>query len=994
MKNLNGTGSNQFYFFLALNQGGSAYIDSLSFFDSYTGYQVGIYIEESINHLVIKNSYFNNLKLASGNSLINTGTFNDLQIINTTFSNIQNQNLDDDDNYMIVIDTINLGSAENSIIKNISVQSSSIAFINFNSIVGTTSTPMSFTLQDIYYSNWYFAIHRNLIQFGNLESTENIQFLINNIQFNNIIFNKQGNMLVLMQQLKQKMLLQNSNFTNIQSGYIHIEASNKQNINILTEIQIVNSSFSLIDAEYGSLLTLNEGGRLEIIDWYFEQISCWEEGAILHAGYRKTETYISNSVFINNTSVQGGIFIVESESMINCNNWSISYNFAVISGVIQVINNGYFQLFNSELHHNYAISSSISQILDVATTPIIDNSKFHDNLVLSSDTVQIEINTACFYLWFLQKSYKDYLKSHTNVYTIESTYLLFELIQANLVIRNSTQIYNDRSVVSAFISTFTLIDSMLYNLSILSYAFKFTSSNATISNSKFSGISTIDNTSLFQTSFQSSVEFNNLEFNDSKLSFLSLLSSTLNFQLISIKNISSDTSLISISSGDLLITDSIIESSHSSIEWLWDISASTGSLISNFTIKNTINSPLCIAYSSIIMINGLSGVWCSNHFHFDSTVIKEMINSTFISVGETSLKNGGAIYLSNSNITISNSKFTGNIATDGGAIYYSWSDPIYWVVYINNCVFLNNKATQAGGAIKYNFYRPILSNNTFENNTAQYGPIIGSYPIKIKMKESTSDQITFDNVVSGISENITILCALYDHDDQITSLDNISQLELRSIVSNTKVTGYILVKVTEGVGKFEDIIFYGTPGSYNVKFSLNSKSLNMNILRKQYGSNYSLKDVIVNFRYWKPGEIITGNYWTQCSEGSYSFIWNSTVWEPWLSNAFWLGMEKVSLDSGYWRNTGNSTMIIECPNRLAWSGGYNKNNTHPVNCAPGYDGLLWSDCKLFEGEKYERLSDFQWSVCPNPVTNGIRVVGLLILILIFIGILVTVNIRK
>ena len=192
---------------------------------------------------------------------------------------------------MIVVDTINLGSSENSLINNIYVKNSSIALINFNSIIGTTTVPIAFVMQDIFYSNWYFAITRNLIQFGNLESTQDIQFSINNIQFNNLTFNKQGNMLIWMQQLPQKLILENSLFTDIVMGYIHIEASNKQNTDIYTEVLILNSTFNLIDAQFGSLITVNEGGRLEIDNWKFEQISWWEEGAVLHAGYRKTETY-------------------------------------------------------------------------------------------------------------------------------------------------------------------------------------------------------------------------------------------------------------------------------------------------------------------------------------------------------------------------------------------------------------------------------------------------------------------------------------------------------------------------------------------------------------------------------------------------------------------------------------------------------------------------------------------------------------------------------
>ena len=102
MKNLNGTGSSaQYYLYLAVNSGGSANIDSILLADSYIGFQTGIYIEGSINHLIIQNSIFKNLKLRSGNALINTGTFKDFQISNTTFINIDNQYADDEDNFML-----------------------------------------------------------------------------------------------------------------------------------------------------------------------------------------------------------------------------------------------------------------------------------------------------------------------------------------------------------------------------------------------------------------------------------------------------------------------------------------------------------------------------------------------------------------------------------------------------------------------------------------------------------------------------------------------------------------------------------------------------------------------------------------------------------------------------------------------------------------------------------------------------------------------------
>ena len=184
----------------------------------------------------------------------------------------------------------------------------------------------------------------------------------------------------------------------------------------------------------------------------------------------------------------------------------------------------------------------------------------------------------------------------------------------------------------------------------------------------------------------------------------------------------------------------------------------------------------------------------------------------FRSIGGSQLKAGGAAYFSDSNITITNSQFNLNSAIEGGAIYSYWSGVHIWIVSITNSSFIGNAATLQGGAIKYNYYRPNISNAYFENNTALYGTNIASYPIQIGIKGNESQKIIFNNIASGSSDNITIECALYDHDGQINTLDNSSSLELKSIIPNTKIAGDIVVKVTKGIGVFSNVIFYAIPG--------------------------------------------------------------------------------------------------------------------------------------------------------------------------------------
>ena len=196
---------------------------------------------------------------------------------------------------------------------------------------------------------------------------------------------------MLEHQLSNQLVIENSSFSNITSGIIYIESANKQMLSIPTGVKFVNSTFTLINSQYGSLISINEGGQLVITGCTFSQITCLEEGSVIYAGFQRTTTSIYSSTFVNNTSVQGGVFIVDSESVIKIYNSSLSYNFGVVSGVIQASNNGYFEIYGSHIHHNYAVSSSVSQIFDVVTTPIIDSSQFNDNIVIDSASLTSEL---------------------------------------------------------------------------------------------------------------------------------------------------------------------------------------------------------------------------------------------------------------------------------------------------------------------------------------------------------------------------------------------------------------------------------------------------------------------------------------------------------------------------------------------------------------------------------------------------------------------------
>ena len=154
-------------------------------------------------------------------------------------------------------------------------------------------------------------------------------------------------------------------------------------------------------------------------------------------------------------------------------------------------------------------------------------------------------------------------------------------------------------------------------------------------------------------------------------------------------------------------------------------------------------------------------------------------NSQFLNLGSPTLLSGSAIYSENSNLDVKESLFKNNQAKDGGALDLQWSSSVVCTFNIEDNTFTNNSATNSGGAIRYNLFRPSFSNNIFTNNSAAYGPNIGSYAIKIRQKDNDGNTIKLENVGSGLEYEGVISLEIVDHDGQIINLDSISQIEIK-----------------------------------------------------------------------------------------------------------------------------------------------------------------------------------------------------------------------
>ena len=245
--------------------------------------------------------------------------------------------------------------------------------------------------------------------------------------------------------------------------------------------------------------------------------------------------------------------------------------------------------------------------------------------------------------------------------------------------------------------------------------------------------------------------------------------------------------------------------------------------------------------------------------------ISSFIDSTIQNCGQISLQKGGAVHLISSNITIDRTMFFNNSAVDGAAIYVDWTLTDFCFTQLKNVSFSNNVAVQSGGAIYYNYKRPEIQSCLFSNNSSAYGPNIASYAVKVYKVGYPTNNISLSDVGSGIKLNNPFLLVLADYDNQQMVLDNVSQLTIRSLSSSNKLSGVNVVKVDSGVADFSDLIFIGNPGSQNINFAVDSKSIDYTKINRLYGTNAFSNLISVSFRYWMPGEQMQ-------NDKSYKFI--------------------------------------------------------------------------------------------------------------------------
>ncbi|TNV88194.1 hypothetical protein FGO68_gene1286 [Halteria grandinella] len=387
------------------------------------------------------------------------------------------------------------------------------------------------------------------------------------------------------------------------------------------------------------------------------------------------------------------------------------------------------------------------------------------------------------------------------------------------------------------------------------------------------------------------------------------------------------------------------------------------------------------------------------------------------------ISGGGLSIISVGNMTLIRSKFYNNKAENqGGALLYSCNQyPKQCSLLLEDILFKNNSANIEGGAIKWNFFEPLMKNITFiENNAKIYGDNIAS--VARNLVKISQQDVGQSSLVTSVFTNedeqkaiqsggkTSLYFGLIDKYGSFIRVDSKSKLLIKPPTLQTDHIVTLIESSTQilceaGLYKVDDMTLVARPNTSQVitfftdgidmDIPDNGQSL-LEIDEHKEGKFFELANNRLDIRFIiRPcliGEaMLSSGKCVLCEEGTYLIQATS---EPTfckkcpIQEAECLGGSTIFPQAGYWRSSNYSDQFIKCLNPIACVG---KNIDIKQQCLEGYQGVLCSDC----AQGYSKsVASFKCSECPSMESNIIIIAAIIIIVGLFLIILIISNLNS
>ncbi|CAI2369723.1 unnamed protein product [Moneuplotes crassus] len=957
---------------------------------------------------LVENILTQNLLLYGDTALIGYGVFKEIN-----FTNIyayRTYSYDGGSNFLINSDYSSEGLAPDNvqIFKDIVVEQSSVSVISVTKPDAFVNATQSLSISNVTYKDSSLIYEIDLIWIYKMATVGSYSIEMNQITFKNLTFQLVSRLMHLQQQLKSQITITNLTVTNVVHAGITVQAFESNDFYNKTHVKFVNMKATNFDGRSRSLINIYRGADIEIVNSEFSFIGNYDKGSVLSAGKERAIATLRNCTFFNNTSIEGGVFETQAESNVKCYNCTFYNNFAIAGGVVKINGDGSFEFYNATIYNNVAMNGAITELFSSQQQSIVDSSNITMNYGVSREQVLNEIIQQT----YIFESFRDYITTHIYILDDNPTQINFKIIMGIFLISNC-HFTDIPGLMHTTGSRLTINDSIFKNVNFEGHFFGISESDISMTNNTFTNITCTSN-EIFHF-VNAYFEVDTLTYTNSNCRFINSGLSQLNLKNVDIYNLTLSLSLMSIFSSfatarnneGTLVPTSMISCSFK------DINVTSTELI---IVKNSNISDINHTEFTQIVTQGVESqvmkIVNSEITHFTNvtlrrnkrclyaakSTIRSIHSSRFEECGEADTLAGGALKLVDSDSVVFNSSFSYNSAKVGASVSVECNFARVCRNVFKELVIQHNVAAEMGGGIYYDLYRPETDRIEYFNNSAQYGPDIASYPVRIVQSSTTNNKVYLDDIPSGLKYETPLSFDLVDFDGQVMNLINSVNIKILTNDSNLSVRGSDFAVTKNGTATFDNLIFIGETGMKNKTFRLTSVKLDQQIINQVLdNSDKKYTNFIdISFRYCKPGEIETTlKQCDPCEFRTYTFEWNSTECLPCMDYATCMGETHIDVDEGYWRKSANSSLIIECLNRDACLGNFHpENEGSPTQCKSGYRGYLCTQCDIVDNIKYQPLADFQCSKCPSPALNMFRIIFVATFAFLFLLLLIYINLRK
>ena len=346
-----------------------------------------------------------------------------------------------------------------------------------------------------------------------------------------------------------------------------------------------------------------------------------------------------------------------------------------------------------------------------------------------------------------------------------------------------------------------------------------------------------------------------------------------------------------------------------------------------------------------------------------------------------SAKDGGSVYLSYATATFSEVVFENNTAAGNGGALALYCDPAelqfacFYRLHFTS--FLRNSAL-AGGALKYDKVKPLLTNSSEYSNTALYGDFWAAFPVELRNMRASTLQGQ-----SGFPFSDPIALGLYDELGQLVVSDSLSKGFLRAAVQTALVTGLQTVQAQQGVFTFAGLSVTDTPGT-QVGLQLTSDAIDYVNPNPNTGLESQMVRIDLVLRTCIAGEIISNSVCDMCAAGTYSFNTSDSVCSSCPTGLTCHGGANTTVSRNYWRPANTSELLLNCYAQDICLGG------NLALCETGYTGRLCTFCE----EGYFRFGNFFCLPCGNSVWGVFRGVLVILGTALFLVVMIIGNLRS